>query len=40
MAGDVVVDLRNIFDPVTMQAHQLKHVNIGRMNIKGSDQLS
>jgi UDPglucose 6-dehydrogenase len=40
MAGDVIVDLRNIFDPATMQAHQLKHINIGRMNIKGSNQLS
>ncbi|MGB2324720.1 MAG: UDP-glucose dehydrogenase family protein [Candidatus Puniceispirillales bacterium] len=37
MAGDIVVDLRNIFDPVTMASHHLNLYNIGRMNIKGSD---
>ncbi len=37
MAGDIIVDLRNIYDPVAMASHQLKLFNIGRMNIKGSD---
>lgn len=40
MAGDIVVDLRNIFDPATMAANQLRLFNIGRMNIKGRDTTS
>ncbi len=37
MASDIVVDLRNIFDPVTMAKNHLKLFNIGRMNIKGRE---
>ena len=37
MTSDIVVDLRNIFDPVTMAKNHLKLFNIGRMNIKGRE---
>ena len=37
MASDIVVDLRNIFDPVSMAKNHLKLFNIGRMNIKGRE---
>ncbi|MBL6783349.1 MAG: UDP-glucose/GDP-mannose dehydrogenase family protein [Alphaproteobacteria bacterium] len=37
MAADIVVDLRNIFDPVTMAKNNLKLFNIGRMNVKGRE---
>ena len=37
MTSDIVVDLRNIFDPVSMAKNHLKLFNIGRMNIKGRE---
>ena len=37
MTSEIVVDLRNIFDPVTMAKNHLKLFNIGRMNIKGRE---